>query len=166
MKFVTKKRKELSIYRKVCNWLDWDVWNKLHYNVWRNPKRVVMNFWKFRKEIAEFRDFDYCYNFRLFHKSLEMTAHAIDNRELVESHIVKASSIKRYIELWERIEEDNYLEQAGRDWEKDNSLSDDKTIFKYTSEENAEFFRKAKIYKDNDFRKMLEAFKDYQRWWD
>jgi|SaaInlV_125m_DNA_1040241.scaffolds.fasta_scaffold09865_10 hypothetical protein len=170
-----KKRKKPSKFQKFKTWLEFDVWNSITYYCWRNPKRIVYNFIYFFKVVYNYRDFDYSYNFEMFHKSLERTANAIDTKEIIVDHKETADSIREYIRLWKRLQDDDYVEEAGCNWDnvnlrfepiKDEDLFEMKSDSSYSEEEMNEFYKKAKVLREKDFELMIEAFKKYEQWWD
>jgi hypothetical protein len=171
-----KKRKKPSIWKKFTNWLYWKVWNNIDYYCWRNPKRIVYNFIYFFKVVYNYRDFDYSYNFEMFHKSLERTANAIDTKEIIVDHKETADSIREYIRLWKKLQDDNYIEEAGCNWNNINfrfePVEDDDELFEmkrdssYSKEEMQEFHKQADTLRKKDFELMIEAFRKYEQWWD
>ena len=166
-----KDRKELSKFKKFTNWLEYDVWNNIHYYSWRNPKRIVYNFWYFRKEIYNFRDFDYNYNFELFIKSLDRTADNIESSDMVVDANETAESIRNFIRLYKKHVDDDYMEEAGLDW--DNFRLEHlpyapgiTTKSTYTDVEYREFRDKADALRKKDFDLLITEFKKFERWWD
>lgn len=146
------------------------IWLNIRYYLWKNPKRIVLNFWRFSKLVYKFRDFDYHYNFALFNKSLEITANAINKRELIESHKEVHDQIKRFIELYDRITNDTiYFEEAGGDWDRitfdieDNKLIDTKS---YTDEEYTKLREKSHKLYENDLKEFGILIKNFPSWWD
>jgi hypothetical protein len=174
-----KKRKKLTKFKKFTNWLD-DKRNSIHYYCWRNPKRIVYNFIYFFKVVYKYRDFDYSYNFELFHKSLERTANAIDTKEIIVDHKETADSIREYLRLWNKLQDDNYVEEAGCNWnnvsfrfepledkdENGDNYFEMKRDSSYSNEEMDNFHKQAEILRQKDFELMIEAFKKYPSWWD
>lgn len=72
------------------------------------------NLWYFRKELWEFRSWDYTFNLRILSRSLEKTANTIEffGHEVDESRLKKVAKIKRVIEIIKSIDESNYVERA------------------------------------------------------
>lgn len=131
--------------------IKWE-WHNLTYKCWRRPKMVIHNFWVFRKEIANFRDYDYEYNFSLFNKSLELTANGIDDREVITDHKETADQIRKVIKLYEKICEDNYYQEI----EGSNDTIEDKR----------ENYKIAEQNKQKDIKKYLEELSKFETWWD
>jgi len=159
---------------KLKKWFD-KTQNNIHYYCWKNPKRIVYNFWYFRKEIYYFRDFDYTYNFDLFIKSLERTANTIDSNEVIVNHKETADSIRNFCKLYKRYINDGYIEEAGCNWDnisfsfepiEGSDLLELKSDSKYSEEEMKEFYKKADILRKKDFGALVEEFKKFETWWD
>lgn len=165
-------------YRKPSKIKEWfsDKWNSIHYYCYRNPKRIIYNFIYFFKVVYRYRDFDYNYNFDLFLHSLERTANAIDKRELIVEHKETADSIRNFIRLYKRYIEDNYMEEAGCNWdnvkmkftpvENNDELSEMKFDSSYTEEQMTEFRKKGQELREKDFNELIEEFKKFEGWWD
>lgn len=148
---------------KLKFWLQYKLWVEINYYLWRNPKRIVMNFWNFRKEIYNFRDFDYSYNFALFNKSLLLTAEAINKRGLVTKHKEVHDEIKRFIELYNKIQDDvDYFEIAGGDWDKVGLNVKNG----YNDKEWNEIRKKERKLKEKDLEELSKIIKNFEKWWD
>lgn len=75
--------------------------------------RGLYNFWYFRKEIWNFRDWDYTFQLRLWRKSLIPLKECIPNGyELPEHHMQKVVAIQEAIDILDRIIKDEYLNDA------------------------------------------------------
>lgn len=71
------------------------------------------NFWYFRKEIWQFRNFDYTYQLRLWRKSLIPLRDCILNgSEVPEHRMKKFAAIQEAIVLLDHIINDEYMEMA------------------------------------------------------
>jgi len=78
-----------------------------------NLPYLIKNIWYFRKELYNFRSWDYSYNLQFLKRTLERTLICIENgNEVDESRLVKVNKIKRTIELLDNKLSDNYMEQA------------------------------------------------------
>jgi len=156
-------------------------WTSFTWYIWRGPIRFLdrlWNFWRFRKEIFNFRSWDYTYNFELFIKSLEFTADGISKREIITDHQETSSDINRFIFLYNKQVNDNYFEEAGGDYNRllfatkpiPNTdmyeLIEDKSENSYTIEQRNEIRKNADILRSKDFDEMIEVFKKFQEWWD
>lgn len=76
----------------------------------------IKNFWRFRKELWRFRDWDYIYTLSLFRKGLEQMVVAIERGYEEEvSRGKKVEKMKRVIELINHIENDTFIEQAEKE---------------------------------------------------
>ena len=65
----------------------------------------IENLWFFRKELWEFRSWDYSYNLSLLKRSLEKTCHTLEfyGMEVEYSRMKKVNKIKRAIQIIESI---------------------------------------------------------------
>jgi hypothetical protein len=75
------------------------------------------NLWFFRKEIWNFRSWDYSFNLSLLSRSLEKTVNTIEyyGHEVDESRMKKVQKMKRVIELLNHIRSDSYIEMAEKE---------------------------------------------------
>lgn len=156
--------------KELKNWCYYEIYNTFIYYMWRNPKRILLNFWHFRKEIYNFRDFDYSYNFELFIKSLKLTAEGIKNRERISSYQDVSTEILRFIELYDSLTEKNttYLEKVNCDFNKLLSPLDkeNNNVVEYTPEEWKQLLENSnKLYK-KDLDEYLNILSNFQDWWD
>jgi len=80
----------------------------------RDLPRFFKNIWFFRKQLWEFRGWDYSYNLDLFAKSLEKTAYVLEfqGNEIMESRMLKVEKIKRVIEIINNHKDIGYIELA------------------------------------------------------
>lgn len=62
-------------------------------NIWIG----IVNFWRFRKEVYNFRNWDYDYNMNLFLKSLEITADGIEKEKAHENYQKYVKDIRSFI---------------------------------------------------------------------
>jgi hypothetical protein len=78
--------------------------------------RGLYNFWYFRKEIWNFRDWDYTFQLRLWRKSLIPLKECILNSyELPEHRMQKVEAIQEAIDLLDRIIDDEYIDIAEKE---------------------------------------------------
>lgn len=75
------------------------------------------NLWFFRKELWNFRSWDYSFNLSLLSRSLEKTVNTIEyyGHEVDESRMKKVQKMKRVIELLNHIRSDSYIEMAEKE---------------------------------------------------
>jgi hypothetical protein len=73
--------------------------------------RYFYNLWFFRKEIFNFRPYDYRYSLKLFGKSIERMANYIEinGSEVKENRLKKVEKMRRVVELINIINSDDYL---------------------------------------------------------
>lgn len=73
----------------------------------------LYNFWYFRKEIWNFRAWDYSYQLRLWRKSLVPLRKCLtDGYEVAEHRMKKVVAIQEAIDLIDEILADNYIDTA------------------------------------------------------
>jgi hypothetical protein len=76
--------------------------------------RFFKNLWYFRKELYEFRPWDYTYNLKMFGKTLNVTADSVEKYglEIDETRLKKVEKMRRVVELINRITDGSYIELA------------------------------------------------------
>jgi hypothetical protein len=128
----------------------------------------LLNFWRFRKEIYNFRNYDYVYNMQLFTKSLEFTAKQIGTHKHYKSHEQTQKDINRFIELSNKLIQDNYLDLAHESFQ---IVSTDKSL-DYTRNQTEDMLIRRKLTSEadtnrqKDFDELIELFKNHRGWWD
>lgn len=87
-------------------------WYKIYETIRYNIPNFFKNLWFFRKEIYNYRRWDYHYSLRVFKKSLEGLYIGINtySNEHDESLIPKLDRLKEVINLLETISEDKFIE--------------------------------------------------------
>ena len=75
----------------------------------------IYNFWFFRKVIWDFRWWDYTFNLELFSKSLKLTSKMIQEKGTHEDSTKKVFEINRVIELIDKVQSADFIEQAERE---------------------------------------------------
>lgn len=75
------------------------------------------NLWFFRKELWNFRSWDYTFNLNLLGRSLEKTVNTIEyyGHEVDISRMKKVEKMKRVIELLNHLRTDSYIEMAEKE---------------------------------------------------
>jgi hypothetical protein len=75
------------------------------------------NLWFFRKELWNFRSWDYSFNLQMLNRSLEKTVNTIEyyGHEIDDSRMKKVEKMKRVIELLGHIHSDLYIEMAEKE---------------------------------------------------
>ena len=75
------------------------------------------NLWYFRKELWEFRGWDYGFNLRLLSRSLQKTAFVMEHHgnEVEISRMKKVNKIKRSIEILNSFNKSAYIEKAEKE---------------------------------------------------
>lgn len=89
------------------------------------------NLWFFRKELFEFRPWDYGYNLSIFRRSLEKTVRTIEKYgyEVEEIKCKKVDKMKRVIEILQNLKEHNYLTRA------QNELGEIRNLYSWMDED-------------------------------
>jgi hypothetical protein len=88
------------------------------YEVFRYKIPMFLeNLWYFRRELWEFRSWDYTFNLNLLKRSLEKTVNTLEfyGMEIEGSRMKKVVKIKRVIELIDNIQNGNYLGRAEKE---------------------------------------------------
>lgn len=104
-----------SFYKSIRKIVKRQRWWYKTYDFFRyNLPNFIRNFWYFRKELWQFRSWDYSYNLMLFRRSLEKTANTIEvyGNEIDEPRLKKVAKMKRAIELLNNIRSSTYIEMA------------------------------------------------------
>ena len=92
-----------------------------------NVRLFFKNVWVFRKELAAFRRYDYCYNLNLFTKSLEETANFLDsNKSVACSSVENAEEIRTFVDLLTHSQHPDNLAEARIGYAPDLTLFFDK----------------------------------------
>jgi len=75
------------------------------------------NLWFFKKELWNFRSWDYSFNLQMLNRSLEKTVNTIEyyGHEVDDSRMKKVEKMKRVIELLGHIRSDSYIEMAEKE---------------------------------------------------
>ena len=126
----------------------------------------IKNVWHFRKELNQFRPWDYCYNLMIFTRSLELLQTSIENGcEIEETRLPKVEAIKDTISILRDIEQTNHFERAMKTLNvKDEELPGvSEFLFKKLIERSLEI-------RDNDWDRLFRIIKDNNKglltWWD
>lgn len=99
-------------------------WYKI-YELFRYKLPLLFkNIWYFRKELWDFRGWDYTFNLQLFARSLAKTAEVLkDGNEIDKTRLKKVEKIQRVIYLIERIKTENYISDAENELGKLKNIS-------------------------------------------
>ena len=132
------------------------------YEVFRYKIPMFLeNIWFFRKQLWEFRSWDYGFNLRLFGRSLEKTAHTMEfyGSEVDISRMKKVAKIKRAIELINSVREGDYIEKA------ENVLGELKNLDGWRNdrddtpeekEHNGKVFKLARKIEDDEWNELWD----------
>ena len=122
------------------------------------------NIWFFRKQLWEFRSWDYGYNLRLFSRSLEKTSHTIEHygQEVDISRIKKVEKIKRVIEIINSINEGVYIDRAENELGELRNLDGWRNERDDTPEEkehNGKVFKLARKIEDDEWNELWDILR-------
>jgi len=154
-------------------------------------RNFLKNIWIFRKELWEYRWWDYRFTLNLFEKSLSVLEKGLDSKgmEVREMRDAKVRSIRRVLEILKNNREDNFIERAEAelgpisDWEW-NMSKDGMLIERDTPEQkahNRKVFVRAKQIEDEEWKELWSIIRgtktsdrlnkkydgsDMRAWWD
>lgn len=98
----------ISIWTKI-SWKIEKIWDFFRYNI----PNFIKNIFGFRKELWNWRSWDYSYSLEIFAKSLKELGKTLDNgMEIDETRIPKVKNINRAVELLQYHINDEFLELA------------------------------------------------------
>ena len=122
------------------------------------------NFWFFRKQLWEFRSWDYTFNLRLLGRSLEKTVHTIEHYgHEVELHRMKqVKKIKRAIEIIHSSQESDYIERAEKVLGELKNLDGWRNEREDTPEEkehNGKVFKLARKIEDDEWNELWDILR-------
>lgn len=142
-----------------------ETWWYKTYEVFRYKiPMFIENMWYFRKELWEFRSWDYHFNLMMFSRSLEKTANTIEyyGHEVDESRLKKVRKIKRAIHIISCLREDDYIERAEKEIGKLKNLGGWLNDIEDTDQEkehNRKVFAFAKEIEDYEWYEFINILK-------
>ena len=82
-----------------------------------NLPKFLGNLWFFRKQLWQFRSWDYSFNLQIFARSLEKTVETIEFHgfEVDTTRLKKVEKMKRVIQLIHNVRTDSYIEMAEKE---------------------------------------------------
>ncbi len=122
------------------------------------------NFWFFRKQLWEFRSWDYTFNLRLLGRSLEKTAHTLEHygQEVEEHRMKRVNKIKSVLHIINSINEGLYIDRA------EQQLAELKNLQGWTMERedtieerehNKKIFELARQIEDSEWNELWDILK-------
>jgi len=122
------------------------------------------NIWFFRKQLWEFRSWDYSFNLRLLGRSLEKTAHTMEyhGQEVEVSRMKKVTKINRVIEIIKSSEESDYIDRAEKALGELKNLDGWRNDREDTPEErehNRKVFKLAKMIEDDEWNELWDILR-------
>ena len=106
-----------SFYKSLKRMMMQQTWWYKTYEVFRyNLPNFFRNLWWFRKELYNFRGWDYTHNLNLLSRSLEKTLIVLEKgNEISSSRLKKVEKMRRVIEIIKGIDESNYIDRAQKE---------------------------------------------------
>lgn len=150
-------------------------WYKTYDFFRRGIPNFVKNVWFFRKELWDFKGWDYSYNLQLFARSLESTSDLLENygNEVEKTRNKKVGKIKRAIYLLHRIRTDEYISDAEKELgelkntdffsreDTNEEREHNRKVFERATElENMEYEELWQILKGQDKKEFDEIYKN------
>lgn len=151
--------KSLDAMRRHGTW-----WYKTYEVVCYKIPSFFRNLWFFRKEIWEFRGWDYTFNLRLLSRSLQKTAYVMEyhGHEVEISRMKKVEKIKRAIEILNSINESVYIDKAENELGELRNLdgwSMDREDTQEEKDHNGSVFKLAKEIEDNEWNELWDILR-------
>ena len=125
----------------------------------------IENFWFFRKQLWEFRSWDYTFNLDLFRRSLEKTADTIEHygQEVDISRLKKVDKINRVIFLLSQLSEDSFISMAEKElgelknsgWDRDDT---DEEI-----EHNSKVYARSREIEESSWNEIWDILRGQNR---
>ena len=140
----------MDLVRKIKRWL-----------FVNSPVLFVKNCWRFRKELAKFRTFDYKYNLDLFCASLEITRDFMLSENTVSQGAEKtAEEIQHFLDLLERYH--NAIEIAEQELGYEFSPLEDPDV-----EKDRRLITRIESIEETSWLEAFNFLRDKLRnWWD
>ena len=122
------------------------------------------NLWYFRKELWEFRGWDYNFNLRLLSRSLQKTAHVMEyhGQEVEIYRMRKVNKIKRVVEILESIRESVYIDRAEKELGEIKNLDGwrmDRVDTQEERQHNRMVFELARKIEDDEWNELWDILK-------
>lgn len=122
------------------------------------------NLWFFRKELWEFRSWDYTFNLRLLSRSLKKTAHTMEfyGNEVEIYRIKKVNKIKRAIQILDTINESSYIDRAEKELGEIKNLDGwrmDREDSQEEREHNRKVFELARKIEEDEWNELWDILK-------
>ena len=152
-------------------WKSLDIMNR-HQTWWYKTYAVFRykipmffeNFWFFRKQLWEFRSWDYTFNLRILGRSLEKTAHTLEHygHEVEEHRMKRVNKIKRALHIINSINEGLYIDRAEKELGELKNLEGWAIEREDTQEErehNRKVFELARQIEDSEWNELWDIFR-------
>jgi len=142
-----------------------DTWWYKTYEVFRYKiPSFFKNLWYFKKELWQFRGWDYSFNLRLLSRSLEKTAYVIEHhgQEVEIYRMRKVNKIKRVVEILESIRESVYIDRAEKELGEIKNLDGwrmDRVDTQEERQHNRKVFELARKIEDEEWNELWDILK-------
>lgn len=153
--------------KKVSMYQTW--WYKTYDFFRRGVPNFFKNLWFFRKELWNFRPWDYSYNLQIFARSLESTSNLLEfhGSEIEKTKNKKVEKIKRAIYLLHRIKTDECILDAEKELGKlKNTDFFSREDTNEEREHNKKVFERAREIEELEYNELWTILKgqDYQEY--
>ena len=151
--------KSMDTMRRHDTW-----WYKIYDTLTYRVPFFFKNLWYFKKELWEFRGWDYTFNLRLLSRSLEKTAYVMEHHgyEVEISRMKKVNKIKRSIEILNSFNESAYIEKAEKELGELKNLDGWRMDREDTQEErdhNRAVFELAKKIEESEWNELWDILR-------
>lgn len=142
-----------------------ETWWYKTYAVFRYKIPMFLeNLWFFRKQLWEFRSWDYKFNLNLLSRSLEKTVKTIEvhGQEVDISRLKKVKKIKRVIQIINSMDEFTYIEKAEKELGELKNLDGwrgDREDTPEEKEHNGKVFKLARKIEDDEWNELWTILK-------
>lgn len=169
-----------KLKEKFTDWWGWSgtrpwLFGKIE-TYYYNAKYTIVNYFKYAKIIARYRNWDYQYILEMIKFQLEQLCNTLEKygNEVDEHRLPKIARMKRAIEILEAQTEDTYAERCGYIGKASKIYLDEKTgEVKWELQPGYEDYDEAKVFKDADelrkkeWNELFDILKnDLEGWWD
>lgn len=149
-------------------------------------KHFIINCWKFRKELSNYRTFDYSDSLMMFRKTLEELRNTlIEGFEVSNYRFLKVEKMNQAIFILKQFENDNFIELAEEELGIDldlymsqgfgNIKSEERKVFNYAHQLEKQYWNKLMTILEGRQPTQLNILKnefysfdgtDMKSWWD
>lgn len=162
---MTTKRRKKSILRDL-KWF-WHFRIAKYFSIRYYIPSFVRNVWYFRKELNEYRTWDFYYSLMMLHRSIELLKESIKKGyEVEDTRIPKVVAMEKVLYLLKRHMDEVHNDEARAEY---NLNYDEWPPAKSEAETLRKVYEKEAELQNEDWDRILEIFKDKQKgiktWW-